>query len=43
MKMEWKKPELEVLNVKETMLGVDGDRLDNTFPNGTGKPDLTFS
>lgn len=41
--MEWQKPELEVLDVNQTMLGADGNRLDSAFPSGTGKPDLTFS
>ena len=29
MKKEWKKPELEVLDVNETMLGADGDYTDD--------------
>ena len=32
MKKEWKKPELEVLDVNETMLGADGDYTDAAFP-----------
>ncbi|WP_186673042.1 paeninodin family lasso peptide [Sporosarcina sp. BP05] len=43
MKMEWKKPELEVLNINETMHGQTGDRLDASFDAGTGRPQLTFS
>ncbi|MBT2667483.1 MULTISPECIES: paeninodin family lasso peptide [Bacillaceae] len=43
MKKEWKKPELEVLDVNKTMLGRDGDYTDAAFPAGTGKGDLTFS
>jgi hypothetical protein len=43
MKKEWQKPVLEVLDVNMTMLGADGDRLDNDFPDGTLKSDLTFS
>ncbi|MFB5932459.1 paeninodin family lasso peptide [Peribacillus frigoritolerans] len=43
MKKEWQKPELEVLDVNKTMLGSDGDRLDNDFTAGTGRDELTFS
>lgn len=43
MKKEWMKPEIEVLNVEKTMLGQDGDTLDNDFPAGTPRGDLTFS
>ena len=44
MKMEWKKPELEVLDVIETMLGVNGDRLDSAFPGGgANRPILPIS
>ncbi|CAH0175736.1 MULTISPECIES: paeninodin family lasso peptide [Peribacillus] len=43
MKKEWKKPELEVLDVNQTMLGTDGDYTDAAFPAGTPKGDITFS
>ncbi|MED3758936.1 paeninodin family lasso peptide [Peribacillus frigoritolerans] len=43
MKKEWKKPELEVLDVKMTMLGTDGEYTDAAFPNDTPKGKLTFS
>ncbi|MCI2255188.1 paeninodin family lasso peptide [Domibacillus sp. PGB-M46] len=43
MKKEWSKPELEVLDVKMTMLGEDGDYTDAAFPENTPKKDLTFS
>ncbi|MEK4537556.1 paeninodin family lasso peptide [Peribacillus butanolivorans] len=43
MKKEWKKPELEVLDVNKTMLGTDGDYTDASFPAGTNKGDITFS
>ncbi|CAN7713928.1 paeninodin family lasso peptide [Paenibacillus sp. LjRoot153] len=43
MKKEWKKPELEVLEVSMTMLGSDGNDLDNDFPVGTPRGSLTFS
>lgn len=43
MKMEWQKPELEVLDVNMTMLGSTGKNLDNDFAAGTGFDDLTFS
>ncbi|MDG5472619.1 paeninodin family lasso peptide [Jeotgalibacillus sp. ET6] len=43
MKKEWKKPEVELLTVQMTMLGEDGDFLDNDFPDGTPRGDLTFS
>ncbi|MGG0287765.1 paeninodin family lasso peptide [Peribacillus butanolivorans] len=42
MKKEWKKPELEVLDVNKTMLGVDGDFTDAAFPTNTPKGDITF-
>jgi hypothetical protein len=43
MKKEWQRPVLEVLDVNMTMLGTDGDYLDNDFPTGTPRGDLTFS
>jgi hypothetical protein len=43
MKKEWKKPLLEVLNVKMTMLGKDGDTTDATFEANTPRGKLTFS
>ncbi|MFF2588525.1 paeninodin family lasso peptide [Peribacillus butanolivorans] len=43
MKKEWKKPELEVLDVNKTMLGQDGDFTDAAFPENTPKGKLTFS
>lgn len=43
MKKEWKKPELEVLEVSMTMLGKTGNLLDNDFPTGTPFSHLTFS
>ncbi|HWJ80331.1 MAG TPA: paeninodin family lasso peptide [Niallia sp.] len=43
MKKEWQKPELEVLDIKMTMLGEDGDFTDAAFPENTPKKDLTFS
>lgn len=43
MKKEWKKPELEVLDVNKTMLGQDGDFTDAAFPDNTPKGKLTFS
>ncbi|MET1179932.1 paeninodin family lasso peptide [Peribacillus simplex] len=43
MKKEWKKPELEILDVNQTMLGTDGDYTDAAFPAGTPKGDITFS
>ncbi|MCI2255189.1 paeninodin family lasso peptide [Domibacillus sp. PGB-M46] len=43
MKREWAKPELEILDVKMTMLGEDGDFTDAAFPENTPKKDLTFS
>ena len=42
MKKEWKKPELQVLDVKMTMLGKDGDFTDAAFPENTPKGKLTF-
>ena len=43
MKKEWKKPELEVLDVNQTMLGKDGDFTDAAFPDNTPKGKITFS
>jgi len=43
MKKDWQKPEIEVLNVNETMLGQEGDFTDNDFSAGTPFADLTFS
>jgi hypothetical protein len=43
MKKEWKKPVLEVLDVKMTMLGKNGDFTDAEFPSNTPKGKLTFS
>ncbi|MFJ5768894.1 paeninodin family lasso peptide [Psychrobacillus sp. NPDC093180] len=34
MKMEWEKPELEVLDVNETMAGATGTRLDGSYEQG---------
>jgi hypothetical protein len=42
MKKDWQKPVLEVLDVKMTMLGADGDYTDKAFPQDTPKKDLTF-
>lgn len=43
MKKQWKKPEVEILDVKMTMLGKDGDFTDATFPADTPRGKLTFS
>ncbi|WP_142303563.1 paeninodin family lasso peptide [Evansella halocellulosilytica] len=43
MKKEWQRPSLEELNVKMTLLGETGSHLDNDFPEGTGREELTFS
>lgn len=43
MKKEWKKPELEILDVNQTMLGTDGEYTDSAFPDDTPKGKLTFS
>jgi hypothetical protein len=43
MKKEWKKPELEVLDVNQTMLGSEGEFTDAAFPDNTPKGKLTFS
>jgi hypothetical protein len=42
MKKEWQKPELQVLDVKMTMLGQDGEATDAAFPANTPKGKLTF-
>ncbi|MEM4997241.1 paeninodin family lasso peptide [Priestia sp. SB1] len=42
MKKEWKKPELEVLDVNKTMLGSHGDYTDAAFPTHTPKGDITY-
>lgn len=42
MKKEWKKPELEVLDVNKTMLGTSGEYTDAAFPTHTPKGDITF-
>ena len=43
MKKEWQKPELEVLDVKMTMLSTSGTRLDSDHTAGTPLNDLTLS
>ncbi|MCM3213479.1 MULTISPECIES: paeninodin family lasso peptide [Niallia] len=44
MKLEWKSPELEVLDVKMTMAAPNpGTRLDASFNAGTTFPELTWS
>ena len=43
MKKEWKKPVLEVLDVRMTMGQADGEYTDANFPTDTPKADLTFS
>ncbi|MFJ8259772.1 paeninodin family lasso peptide [Peribacillus asahii] len=43
MKKEWNSPELEVLDVNQTMLGQDGDSTDAAFPAGTKLSDITTS
>lgn len=43
MKKTWVKPEVEVLDVKMTMLGKQGRKLDASFEEGTDFGDLTFS
>ena len=40
---EREKPELEVLDVKMTMLGKDGEYTDAAFPDNTPKGKVTFS
>jgi hypothetical protein len=42
MKKEWQKPELQVLDVKMTMLGKNGDYTDAAFPANTPVGKLTF-
>lgn len=43
MKKNWQKPALEILDVKMTMLGADGEYTDKAFPENTPKSLLTFS
>jgi hypothetical protein len=43
MKKEWQQPVLEVLEVKMTELGREGNFTDATFPDNTPKDQLTFS
>lgn len=43
VKKEWHEPLLEALDVTMTMLGTQGNHLDNDFPEGTGRDELTFS
>ena len=43
MKKQWEKPELEVLNVNQTMLGSGGDYTDAHFDSKTHKDLITFS
>lgn len=43
MKKQWKKPEVEVLDVKMTMLGRNGKFTDADFPDGTPYGDITTS
>jgi hypothetical protein len=43
MKKEWKTPELEILDVNQTMLGSDGEFTDAVFDAKTPRGDLTFS
>ncbi|MED0673557.1 paeninodin family lasso peptide [Aneurinibacillus aneurinilyticus] len=42
MKKEWKKPSLEVLSVRETMLGGSGKYTDAAFGSRTPVEDITF-
>ncbi|CAM5389884.1 Uncharacterised protein [Niallia circulans] len=43
-KLEWKEPNLEVLDVKETMAGpFNNNKLDATYETGTPFPDLGWS
>lgn len=42
MKKEWQKPVLEVLDVKETMLGTGGEYTDKAFAPHTPKGSLSF-
>ncbi|MDW0116268.1 paeninodin family lasso peptide [Sporosarcina thermotolerans] len=43
MKMEWKKPELEVLDVNQTMLGRGGQFTDKAFDAKTPISEITTS
>ena len=43
MKIEWEKPELEVLDVNQTMLGSGGDYTDAAFDAKTPIKDITTS
>ncbi|MCY9664548.1 paeninodin family lasso peptide [Paenibacillus alginolyticus] len=44
MKKEWLKPELEVLDVNQTMLDPkNGNHLDHAYTEGTPKDKLTWS
>ncbi|SES10008.1 paeninodin family lasso peptide [Salipaludibacillus aurantiacus] len=43
MKKEWKEPELQELDLNMTMLGNQGEHLDNDFSAGTSFSDITFS
>lgn len=44
MKKEWKVPALEVLEITMTMANPhNGNHLDQTFPEGTPREDLTWS
>ncbi|UOE95445.1 MULTISPECIES: paeninodin family lasso peptide [Bacillaceae] len=44
MKKEWQTPSLEVLEVQMTMANPNnGDHLDQTYPDGTPREDLTWS
>lgn len=42
MKKVWEKPILEVLDVKMTMLGQNGENTDKLFPANTPRGKLTF-
>ncbi|MFT4412562.1 paeninodin family lasso peptide [Fredinandcohnia humi] len=43
MKKEWKKPEIEILELKMTMANTKpGDFIDDTFPANTRYSDLTW-
>ncbi|MFB4168915.1 paeninodin family lasso peptide [Virgibacillus sp. JSM 102003] len=43
MKKDWQRPVLEVLDVNQTMLGVDGEYTDAAFEAGTPFEDITLS
>ena len=43
MKMEWKRPELEVLDVNQTMLGTGGTHTDASFDSKTPMNEITSS